>query len=52
MGGGVLLGVLENLGASLVSFEYKDVIAFVVIVVILLIKPTGLFVQQRGFRKI
>lgn len=41
--GGLILGVLEAFGAGLVSSAYKDAIAFVVILGILLWKPSGLF---------
>jgi branched-chain amino acid transport system permease protein len=52
MAGGIILGVAENLSAVVVSYYYKDVLAFVVIVVILMFKPTGIFVQQRKFRRV
>jgi branched-chain amino acid transport system permease protein len=52
MAGGVLLGIAENLSAQVVSYYYRDVLAFLVIVVILLFKPTGLFVQQKKFRRL
>ncbi|HDQ40603.1 MAG TPA: branched-chain amino acid ABC transporter permease [Desulfonatronum sp.] len=41
--GGLILGILEAFGAGLVSSAYKDAIAFVVILGILLWKPSGLF---------
>lgn len=41
--GGILLGLLESIGAAYVSTEYKDAIAFVILIVILLIKPSGIF---------
>jgi branched-chain amino acid transport system permease protein len=41
--GGLILGVLESLGAGLISSAYKDAIAFVVMLLILFIKPSGLF---------
>jgi branched-chain amino acid transport system permease protein len=43
MAGGILLGVLESLGAAYISTEYKDAFAFVILLVILLIRPAGLF---------
>jgi len=43
MFGGILLGLVESLGASYLSSEYKDAYAFIILIVILLIKPTGLF---------
>ncbi len=41
--GGVLLGLMESMGAAYVSTEYKDAFAFVILIVILLIKPSGIF---------
>jgi branched-chain amino acid transport system permease protein len=43
MFGGILLGLVESLGASYISSEYKDAYAFVVLIIILLVKPGGLF---------
>ena len=40
--GGVLLGVLESLGAGYLWPEYKDAFAFIVLVLILIIRPQGL----------
>lgn len=40
--GGVILGVLESLGAGLISSQYKDAIAFVILLMVLFIKPTGI----------
>ncbi len=41
--GGVFLGVLESLGAGIFSSGYKDAIAFIILLVILFIRPKGLF---------
>jgi len=40
--GGVILGVLESLGAGLISSQYKDAIAFCVLLLVLFLRPEGL----------
>ncbi|MEP3246427.1 MAG: branched-chain amino acid ABC transporter permease [Sneathiella sp.] len=40
--GGLVLGVTEALAAGFISSAYKDVIAFVVMIVVLLVRPQGL----------
>ena len=40
--GGLLLGVIENLARAYISTQLYDAIVFMVLIVILLIKPTGL----------
>jgi branched-chain amino acid transport system permease protein len=41
--GGLLLGLLEAFGAGYISSTYKDAFAFLVILIVLLVAPTGLF---------
>jgi branched-chain amino acid transport system permease protein len=40
--GGLILGVLENVGAGLIAPIYKNAIAFFILILMLLIKPSGL----------
>ena len=44
--GAYLLGIIENLFGGYVSIEFKSVVAFVVIVLVLCIKPSGLFARH------
>jgi branched-chain amino acid transport system permease protein len=39
--GGLLVGVFESLGAGYVSGTYKDVYAFILLIVVLMVKPSG-----------
>jgi branched-chain amino acid transport system permease protein len=40
--GGLLLGVVENYGQSFFGGEWRDVIAFVLLIVVLMFRPTGI----------
>jgi branched-chain amino acid transport system permease protein len=46
--GGLLLGVLQNWGAALFGTQWQDVVAFVVLVLLLLIRPTGILGESLG----
>ncbi len=48
--GGLILGVLEALGAGIVSSSYKDALAFALLIAILLVRPRGLFAGQAAER--
>jgi branched-chain amino acid transport system permease protein len=41
--GGILLGVLESFGTGLISSAYKDAFAFIILLLLLFVKPSGLF---------
>lgn len=41
--GGLLLGVLEAFGAGLISASYKDAITFIILLLILFVRPQGIF---------
>lgn len=40
--GGLLLGVIENLSKAYISSQMADAIVFSVLIIVLLVKPTGL----------
>ena len=44
--GGFILAFAEELGAGYISSGYRDAMGFVLIILILLVKPTGLFAQK------
>jgi branched-chain amino acid transport system permease protein len=44
--GGYMLGILENFFGGYVSLEFKSVVAFAVIVLILCFRPSGLFARH------
>ena len=46
--GGLVLGVVENWGQALFGGEWRHVVAFVLLVVILLFRPTGLLGESLG----
>ncbi len=43
--GGLIIGFAESFGAFYISTDYKDIIAFVLLVVILSVRPEGLFTK-------
>lgn len=40
--GGLLVGIVESLGAGYISGTYKDVYAFILLIVVLMVRPSGL----------
>jgi branched-chain amino acid transport system permease protein len=40
--GGLLLGMAESFGAGYLSAQYKDVYAFVILIIVLLVRPQGI----------
>ena len=43
--GGMVLGITESLGATYISNDYKDMIAFLLLIIIMTIRPKGLFAK-------
>ncbi len=44
--GGILLGLIEALGKAYISFQLSDAIVFAVLIIVLLVKPTGILGKQ------
>jgi branched-chain amino acid transport system permease protein len=50
MFGGLLLGVLENLVAGYIDTGYRDAVAFLVLLLVLLVRPHGLVLKASAVR--
>jgi branched-chain amino acid transport system permease protein len=46
--GGLLLGLVENYGSAIFGGQWKDVIAFTMLLVVLMFRPTGLLGESLG----
>ncbi len=44
--GGLLLGILEMMGSNYISTAYKDVFVFVILILVLIFRPTGLLGEK------
>src|SRR5438477_978498 len=48
--GGLLLGLVESLAVTFMNPAYKDVVAFVLLILVLVIRPTGLLGESMAAR--
>jgi branched-chain amino acid transport system permease protein len=48
MVGGLVIGLAESLVAGYLLSSYRDAIAFTILIVVLLVKPAGLFGRFRA----
>jgi branched-chain amino acid transport system permease protein len=46
--GGLLLGVVENLSVACINTDWRDVIAFGILVLVLLVRPSGILGERVG----
>lgn len=49
--GGLSIGIFENIGISFFGSSYRDMIAFLFLILVLVIKPTGLSLGRKGGKK-
>nr|WP_277813297.1 hypothetical protein [Cellulosimicrobium sp. MM] len=46
--GGLLLGVMENYGQVVFGTEWRDVVAFALLIIVLMFRPTGILGESLG----
>ncbi|MCX7842573.1 MAG: branched-chain amino acid ABC transporter permease [Clostridia bacterium] len=49
--GGLVVGISESFAAAYLGGSYRDAVAFLILIIVLLIKPTGLF-GKKGITKV
>lgn len=46
MAGGIIIGIVETFGGSVIGTQYKDIVSFAIMIVVLMVKPGGLFATK------
>ena len=49
--GGLIVGVSESMAATFLGSTYRDAIAFIILIIVLIVKPNGLFGRE-GIKKV
>jgi branched-chain amino acid transport system permease protein len=44
--GGIMLGIIEIFGKGYISTQLSDAVVFAVLIIVLLVKPTGILGKQ------
>ncbi len=50
--GGILLGMIENVGAGVTRAGIKDIFAFIILILVLLFRPNGILSRQQSVEKV
>ncbi|MEM7346303.1 MAG: branched-chain amino acid ABC transporter permease [Chloroflexota bacterium] len=50
--GGILLGMLENIGAGVTRAGIKDIFAFIILILVLLFRPNGILSREQPVEKV
>jgi branched-chain amino acid transport system permease protein len=46
LAGGLILGLMENISAGCFGTQWRDVVAFILLVIVLMVRPTGIFGER------
>lgn len=49
--GGILLGLVETLASAYISSAYKDMIGFIMVIIVLMISPKGLYALSKSSKE-
>jgi branched-chain amino acid transport system permease protein len=44
--GGIIIGIVETFGGNIIGAQYKDIISFAIMIIVLMVKPAGLFATR------